>query len=311
MSDSQPSSAGYNSGNQNLKILTVADVLKHAKATKPEEVVRLKIWFKGIEDISVLSQFPNLAIVSLTDNRISSLKCFQNSFQLQELFVRKNRISDIREIEYLRGLKSLRVLWAADNPVAETPEYRPQVIRILPQLYKLDETNLTATERLEAAGSTKLADIMDDLTPLAPLHQLKPLEFPSVLQQKDSVDLLQHDMRGSEPHKFASVPAEPKLAVRLEDRFSRYSEEPAFKPIIETKENRWRSRSREPAWAKNAGLRDKSPELLSKNVQSPQKDGFTAKGAKICQSIVNLLDILTQEELDSLFGMLHTNYYKK
>ena len=311
MADNQPSSAGYASNNHNLHTLTVADVLKHAKCTKPEEVTRLKIWFKGIEDISVLAQFPNLSIVSLTDNKISSLKCFQNSHQLQELFVRKNRLADIREIEHLRGLKNLRVLWAEDNPVADLPDYRQQVIRILPQLYKLDETNLTATERLEATGSTKLAQIMDDLTPLISLQPLKPLEFPKDLQPKDSVDMLQNDMRGPDPGRnLLGLGPEPKLAVRLEDRFSSHALEPQYKHSVESKENRWRSRSREPNWALNAAKRDKSPDLAVLKGNSPQKDGFTAKGAKICQSIVNLLDILTPHELESLHGMLHTNYYR-
>jgi hypothetical protein len=45
----------------------------------------------------------------------------------RELFLRKNNISDIQELQYLSGLQHLHVLWLAENPVTATPncEQRP------------------------------------------------------------------------------------------------------------------------------------------------------------------------------------------
>lgn len=39
----------------------------------------------------------------------------------RELFLRKNNISDIQELQYLSGLQHLHVLWLAENPVTATP----------------------------------------------------------------------------------------------------------------------------------------------------------------------------------------------
>jgi Leucine-rich repeat (LRR) protein len=40
---------------------------------------------------------------------------------IRELFLRKNNISDIQELQYLSGLQHLHVLWLAENPVTATP----------------------------------------------------------------------------------------------------------------------------------------------------------------------------------------------
>jgi hypothetical protein len=50
----------------------------------------------------------------------------------QELYLRKNYITDITEIQYLTGLRDLRVLWLCDNPCADHPLYRQLVAYALP-----------------------------------------------------------------------------------------------------------------------------------------------------------------------------------
>ncbi|KAG5460832.1 MAG: hypothetical protein BJ554DRAFT_7072, partial [Olpidium bornovanus] len=57
---------------------------------------------------------------------------------LTELYLRKNRISDISEVRHLAGLKKLRILWLCDNPCAQHPQYRTLVLKHLPWLEKLD-----------------------------------------------------------------------------------------------------------------------------------------------------------------------------
>lgn len=52
-------------------------------------------------------------------NNISSLADFQFCTNLQDLFVRKNNISDLNEICYLQSLPKLRNLWLGENPCAE------------------------------------------------------------------------------------------------------------------------------------------------------------------------------------------------
>ena len=52
-------------------------------------------------------------------NTISTLADIQFCKNLQELYIRKNRIPDISEICWLRDLPRLRNLWLEENPCAE------------------------------------------------------------------------------------------------------------------------------------------------------------------------------------------------
>ena len=47
-------------------------------------------------------------------------------------------MADLAEVRHLEGLASLRNLWLAENPCADTPDYRKLVLRSLPRLQKLD-----------------------------------------------------------------------------------------------------------------------------------------------------------------------------
>lgn len=134
-------------------ILTIQQVLDKSKCQQPEDVLRVNLWAQGIEDVSCIASFTNLRIITLTGNKISSLAPFASCPKLQELYLRKNRVADFSEIQRLNGLKELRVLWISENPIATSPNYRTDVIKVLPQLYKLDEQNVTAEERMEALGT--------------------------------------------------------------------------------------------------------------------------------------------------------------
>ena len=75
---------------------------------------------------------------------------------MQELYLRKNQISDLNEIQHLQGLKNLKVLWLASNPCAdENPNYRRIVLSMLPHLTKLDNVEVSDEERQDAARFSK------------------------------------------------------------------------------------------------------------------------------------------------------------
>lgn len=76
-------------------------------------------------------------------NSITTLEDFSYCPNLQELYIRKNKIEDLSEINHLATLPRLRNLWLADNPCAETENYRPTVLRTLPNLQKLDNIGKT------------------------------------------------------------------------------------------------------------------------------------------------------------------------
>ena len=85
-------------------------------------------------------------------NCISSLADIQNCRNLQELYIRKNKIPDLSEICWLKELGKLKSLWLEENPcVSDHGElYRVTVIRTLPQLQKLDNVAIQADEMGDA-----------------------------------------------------------------------------------------------------------------------------------------------------------------
>ena len=92
----------------------------------------------------------SLEVLSLSVNHIASLKDVQNSYNLRELYLRKNLISSFHEVRYLTNLKKLRILWLGENPIADHPKYRYFVISLLPQIERLDNDMISAAERDKA-----------------------------------------------------------------------------------------------------------------------------------------------------------------
>lgn len=76
----------------------------------------------------------------------------RTSLLTQELYLRKNCISDLREIRYLLDLPYLKSLWLYDNPCAQIENYREIVIHHLPNLTKLDNNVVTQEERVAASN---------------------------------------------------------------------------------------------------------------------------------------------------------------
>uniref|UniRef100_A0A182WHZ7 U2A'/phosphoprotein 32 family A C-terminal domain-containing protein n=1 Tax=Anopheles minimus TaxID=112268 RepID=A0A182WHZ7_9DIPT len=85
-------------------------------------------------------------------NRISTLADFENCINLQELYLRKNNLTDIDELVYLQNLPKLKYLWLEENPLVDNagPSYRQIVLRALPNLKKLDNVDVTPEEVSEA-----------------------------------------------------------------------------------------------------------------------------------------------------------------
>ena len=121
------------------KILTLELITKRLKNSKLDEIKALNLWGKDLEDISILSQLPNLEIVSLRKNKISNIEVFKNHKNLRELYLKENLINDIKQIEQLKDLKQFEVLSLEENPITSIPDYRNKILEILPQLKKLDD----------------------------------------------------------------------------------------------------------------------------------------------------------------------------
>merc|ERR1719261_1865253 len=103
-------------------------VLVRSRAERLQTVRKLNLWGQDLCDASIVSRLPNLQVLSLSVNRVQSLKQFASCPSLEELYLRKNEIDDMSEVPYLSSLPRLRVLWLNDNPCANLKGYRKYVL---------------------------------------------------------------------------------------------------------------------------------------------------------------------------------------
>ncbi|XP_022084303.1 protein C21orf2-like isoform X2 [Acanthaster planci] len=126
--------------------LTEGQVMAKAHSSDLENVKKLNCWCGELTDVSIFRQMPNIEVINVSVNSITTLEDFAHCPNLAELYIRKNCIGDLAEIWYLRNLRKLRVLWLADNPCAAGDHYRLTVLRMLPNLQKLDNVLVTNDE---------------------------------------------------------------------------------------------------------------------------------------------------------------------
>ncbi|XP_023695727.1 cilia and flagella associated protein 410 isoform X1 [Paramormyrops kingsleyae] len=132
--------------------LTRKLVLARAKASDLDSVKKLNCWGCNLTDISIFKEMPNIEVLTLSANRISSLEPVSRCLSLGELYLRRNSIQSLAELAYLRHLARLRVLWLAENPCcgSDPTKYRLTVLRNLPSLHKLDNQVVTEEELAQA-----------------------------------------------------------------------------------------------------------------------------------------------------------------
>ena len=166
--------------------LKPALVLGKTRCRTLSEVTRLNLWGCGLNEVSLLREMPALRVVSLSLNAVRGLGEFSCLPQLEELYLRGNDVSDLAEVVHLQGLRRLHTLWLAENPCSEEKNavmgvsagvggerrdgsdgnysgnseeaeesrwYRTFVLRMLPQLRKLDNMIITEEERARALAA--------------------------------------------------------------------------------------------------------------------------------------------------------------
>lgn len=131
----------------NNSALTAYMIFNKTRANSLTDVRTLNMWGYNLKDVSIFQQMPNVEVVSLSMNEISTLRDFSSCMKLRELLLRHNTIQDLSEIQYLSNLRGLKRLWLAENPIASQENYRNFVISTLPQLEILDEIPITEDER--------------------------------------------------------------------------------------------------------------------------------------------------------------------
>lgn len=135
------------------KPLTKELIMARCKSDNVKYLKNLNLWGNDLDEVSLLREMINIEVLSLSINKISSLRDFQNCMKLQELYLRRNDIQDLAEIKYLQNLPHLRTLWLSENPCASHENYRKYTIKMLPNLMKLDNLDITSDEREAAMGA--------------------------------------------------------------------------------------------------------------------------------------------------------------
>ena len=125
-------------------------IIQKIRSDRLENIKNLNLWGTNLDDVSLLKEMPNLEIVSLSVNKIRTLKPFSFLPKLRELYLRKNMIADLNEIKYLIDNNNLKILWLSENPICENPNYRNIIISVLPQIIKLDDIIISEEERINA-----------------------------------------------------------------------------------------------------------------------------------------------------------------
>jgi len=123
------------------------------KTNQLDRIRNLNLCANDLADIDIVSQMTALEVLSLSVNSIKTLKDIGACHNLKELYIRRNCVDSLDEINHLVPLKNLKIIWLAENPIATISGYRKHVIKSLPQLEKLDNIEITHEER-QAADST-------------------------------------------------------------------------------------------------------------------------------------------------------------
>lgn len=142
--------------------LTYELIKEKTKGKELDSIKKLNCWASNLKDISIIRELTNLEVLTLSVNKIVTLKYIQHCKHLTELYIRNNSISNLNEIFYLKELKCLKILWLADNECSRDPLYnslyRLTVIRNLPYLKKLDNSNVTQDEIINSKISGLIID---------------------------------------------------------------------------------------------------------------------------------------------------------
>ena len=132
------------------KKLTRELIVQKIRSDRLGSIKKLNLWGTNLDDVSLIQEMPSLEIISLSVNKIRTLKPFSFLPKLRELYLRKNMIADLNEIKYLIDNNNLKILWLSENPICENPNYRNIIISVLPQIIKLDDIIISEEERINA-----------------------------------------------------------------------------------------------------------------------------------------------------------------
>ncbi|XP_053672585.1 probable serine/threonine-protein kinase tsuA [Anopheles nili] len=204
--------------------LTEEMVIARSKQSDLAAIKKLNCWGSELSDVSIIRRMRGVEVLAFSVNRISTLADFENCINLQELYLRKNNLTDIDELVYLQNLPKLKFLWLEENPLVENagPSYRQIVLRALPNLMKLDNVEVTPEEVNEAmrapVAQPQRHEVYENPSPPPQQHQ-PPVQQQQQQQQqyRQQSPVIEQQMSPenteseciSDPADRASIPSSP------------------------------------------------------------------------------------------------------
>lgn len=131
------------------------------------ETVEVYLGRRGIHRVIKFEEFPNLEVLWLNDNNLSSVEGLNNNFRIKELYLHNNRIKTLKgslphllhlrtitlynnelsdldhTMTYFKNLQYLVHIELYENPLAEEQHYRKRVIYGLKYLHLFDRHSST------------------------------------------------------------------------------------------------------------------------------------------------------------------------
>ena len=151
-------------GLSTLKFLKVLDVsnnrITDITGLDYLELNELNLRQNRITLLSGLEKCLKLSSLDVSSNSIRSLLPLKDCANLMWLDARDNQIEYARQAEFLSELTWLNTVLLMGNPCSRKHMYRRRVIHRLRNLFKLDESAVTAEEKIETANmfGTELSD---------------------------------------------------------------------------------------------------------------------------------------------------------
>ncbi len=135
-------------------------------------------------DTGLAMTFPNLSVLDLSRNRLTSTKPFAHLPGLEELWISGNEISTFEDVEPLKeaassGIQSLDTIYLEYNPVASEFEYRKRLKEWIPSLNQIDATLIAG---IATGGPPPKAVTPMMMTP----EQLQQAVFDRARQESES-----------------------------------------------------------------------------------------------------------------------------
>lgn len=91
----------------------------------------------GIDAMGALSGLSRLHTLDLSCNRLAAVECATLT-ALEELWLNENPIESAADLADLARLTGLRTIYLAGSPIAQSPDYRAELCRLVPSLHQLD-----------------------------------------------------------------------------------------------------------------------------------------------------------------------------